>query len=388
MSQFGLIPGLDEEESAHGSGRHSRRRRRRRREKGHHAGRLAVLLSLLVVVGLLVGGVWLAQNALSEVGGFLNRAPEDYPGPGTGSVTVVVTEGETLTDIGATLEDSGVVASAAAFTQEAQVDEAATSIQPGTYEMPQRIPASEALAILLDPANRVTDAVVLREGLRVQQTVNAFVQQAGMDADALEAALADTASLGLPAYAQGRPEGFLFPATYDVEPSTTPAAALQATTAKFGEVAAAISLEQRAAALGLSPLEVVTIASIVQAEARKDEDFGKVAQVIYNRLDAGLPLQMDSTVAYANDVFTVFTSDEQRALDSPYNTYKVTGLPPGPINSPGEQALEAALTPTPGPWLYFVTVNLDTGETKYATTFAEHEANVAELQRWIADNPS
>jgi UPF0755 protein len=381
MSQFGLIPGVEDDSDQ--AGRHPRRQRRR---KGRHSGRLAVVLSLVVVAGVLAGGLWLAQNALSEVGGFLTRAPEDYPGPGTGSVTIIVAEGQTLADVGETLEANGVVASAAAFTQEAALEEAATSVQPGTYNLPQRIPAADALAILLDPANRVTDAVLVREGLRVPQTVEAYVVQAGMDQAALEAALADTATLGLPAYADGQPEGFLFPATYDVEPSTTEAAAMQAMTAAFSQVATSIELEQRAAALGFTPREIVTIASIVQAEARLEEDFGKIAQVIYNRLEAGMPLQMDSTVAYANGVVTVFTTDEQRAVDSPYNTYQVTGLPPGPINSPGEEALEAALSPTEGPWTYFATVNLDTGETKYATTFEEHQANVAELQRWIADN--
>jgi UPF0755 protein len=126
----------------------------------------------------------------------------------------------------------------------------------------------------------------------------------------------------------------------------------------------------------------------VQAEARLPEDFAKVARVIYNRLEDGQPLQMDSTVAYANDVYTVFTSDEQRAVDSPYNTYLYPGLPPGPINSPGSQALEAALNPAEGSWRYFVTVDLETGETKYADTFEEHESNVAELQAWIVENPS
>jgi UPF0755 protein len=203
----------------------------------------------------------------------------------------------------------------------------------------------------------------------------------------LEAALADTAALGLPPYADGEPEGFLFPATYEVQPDTTEAAAMAAMTTQFAQVADSIRLEQRARELGYSPREIVTIASIVQAEARLPEDFGKVAQVIYNRLDDGLALQMDSTVAFANDVFTVFTSDEQRAIDSPYNTYRFPGLPPGPINSPGQQALEAALNPTPGPWRFFVTVNLDSGETKYARTFAEHQRNVAELQRWISENP-
>jgi UPF0755 protein len=302
-------------------------------------------------------------------------------------VTVVVEPGQNGADIAATLLAQGVVASERAFTETAAVDEASLSIQPGTYEMPQQIPAADALAILVDPTNRVRDAVTVREGLRVPQVVDAYVEQAGMRRAKLEAALADTAALGLPRYADGEPEGFLFPATYEVQPDTTEAAAMAAMTDQFAQVADSIRLEQRARALGYSPREIVTIASIVQAEARLPEDFGKVAQVIYNRLDDGLALQMDSTVAFANDVFTVFTSDEQRAVNSPYNTYRFAGLPPGPINSPGEQALEAALDPTPGPWRFFVTVNLDTGETKYARTFAEHERNVAELQRWISENP-
>jgi UPF0755 protein len=384
MSQFGLIPDEDE---AHHAGRHSRRRRAPRRQ-GHHLSRVAVVISLLVVAALLVGGIVLAQNFLGQIGdAVLDAAPEDYPGPGAGEVRVVVQPGDNGEQIAGTLLAQGVIASTQAFTDAAAVDEAALAIQPGTYLMPQQLPAAEALAILVEPANRVRDGVTVREGLRVPQVVDAYVEQAGMRRARLEAALADTDALGLPRYADGEPEGFLFPATYEVEPGTSEAQAMAAMTAKFGQVADEIRLERRARALGYTPREVVTVASIVQAEARQAEDFGKVARVIYNRLDDGLPLQMDSTVAFANDVFTVFTTDEQRAIDSPYNTYRVTGLPPGPINSPGQQALEAALEPTDGPWRFFVTVNLDTGETKYSTTFAQHQRNVEQLQQWIRDNP-
>jgi UPF0755 protein len=384
MSQFGLIPAEDE---AAERGRHHRRHLRRRHRRSRHSSRFAVVISLLVIAAVVVGVIVVAQTLLSRVGDQLFAAPEDYPGPGTGSVVVIVAEGDTLRDIGATLVESDVVASQEAFTAAAAADPDATSVQPGSYEMPRQIPAVEALAILVDPVNRVVDGVIVREGLRVEQVVAAYERQAGMDPAALEAALADTAGLGLPAYADGEPEGFLFPATYEVQPSTTEAQAMAAMTAKFGEVAEQLSLEERATDLGLTPREVVTVASIVEAEARLPEDFGKIAQVIYNRLADGQALQMDSTVAFANGVYTVFTTDEQRAVDSPYNTYANTGLPPGPINSPGEQALEAALSPTPGPWRYFVTVNLDTGETRYSETFAEHEQNVAELQRWLAENP-
>lgn len=384
MSQFGLIPDEDE---AVPTGRQHRRHQRRRHRRSRHSSRFAVVISLIVVAAIVVGVIVVAQTLLSQVGESLFAAPEDYPGPGTGSVVVIVAEGDTLRDIGATLVESEVVASQEAFTDAAAANPDATSVQPGSYQLPRQIPAAEALEILVDPANRVVDGVIVREGLRVEQVVAAYERQAGMDPAALQAALADTAALGLPPYADGEPEGFLFPATYEVQPSTTEADAMAAMTAKFTEVADQLSLEERAADVGLTPREVVTVASIVQAEARLPEDFGKIAQVIYNRLADGQPLQMDSTVAFANDVYTVFTTDEQRAVDSPYNTYTNPGLPPGPINSPGEQALEAALSPTPGPWRYFVTVDLDTGETRYAETFAEHEQNVAALQRWIAENP-
>jgi UPF0755 protein len=209
----------------------------------------------------------------------------------------------------------------------------------------------------------------------------AFEQQAGMDPDALAAAVTQPDEIGLPPEAEGSAEGFLFPATYEVQPSTTEVEALRAMTSTYARTAEELGLAEGAAALGYTPREIVTIASIIQAEARLPEDFAKVARVIYNRLDDGEILAMDSTVAFANDVYTVFTSDEQRAVDSPYNTYRVAGLPPGPINSPGADALRAALEPAEGPWRYFVTVNLDTGEMKYAETLAEHERNVAQAQQ-------
>jgi UPF0755 protein len=374
MSQFGLIPdshdGVVEAE-------HPPPRRRRRK----HSSRLAVIVSVAVVGGLGVAAVILGQSFLSRAGDVLTSGPEDYPGPGLEStVAVVVDEGDSASDIALTLVAEDVVASAEAFVAVAARDAASTSIQPGTYEMPQQIPASDALAILVDPVNRLVDGVLVREGLRVEQTLTAFEEQAGMDPQALSDAVQDPAAIGLPPEADGDAEGFLFPATYEVQPSTTEVEALSEMTAKYTAVADELGLAAQAEALGYTPREIVTIASIIQAEARLPEDFPKVARVIYNRLDSGEILAMDSTVAFANDVYTVFTSDEQRALDSPYNTYRYAGLPPGPINSPGAQALRAALEPADGPWQYFVTVNLETGEMKYANTLAEHERNVAQAQ--------
>ncbi len=133
----------------------------------------------------------------------------------------------------------------------------------------------------------------------------------------------------------------------------------------------------------MTPEEVLTMASILEFEASRDEDYPKVARVIYNRLDTGMPLQFDATVAYANDKSgTVYTTDAERALDSPYNTYKNTGLPPGPIGSPGEKTIRAALNPSSGDQRFWVVVNLRTGETRYAHSYAEHLKNVALFRKY------
>ena len=131
---------------------------------------------------------------------------------------------------------------------------------------------------------------------------------------------------------------------------------------------------------------MLTKASLVQGEARLDEDFGKVAQVIENRLADGQPLELDSTVNYATQTFDTRTTGAQRDSTSPFNTYRVAGLPPGPIKSPGRQAIEAVAAPTPGPWRYFVTVDLCTGQTAFAETYDEHLANVRVLDAWQQDN--
>ena len=373
MSQFGLIPD-SKDEVVEAEGPAPRRRSR-------HSSWLAVIVSVAIVGGLAATIAIAGQSILNRAGDLLSSGPADYPGPGSETtVPIVVDEGDSASDIALALVAEDVVASAEAFVDAAARDAASTGIQPGTYELNQQIPADDALAVLIDPANRIIDGVLVREGLRVEQTLAAFEEQAGMAADDLEAAVQRPKAIGLPTEARGDAEGFLFPATYEVQPSTSSVDALSAMTAKYGEVAAELELKANARKLGYTPRQIVTIASIIQAEARLSDDFGKVARVIYNRLDDGEVLAMDSTVAFANDVYTVFTTDEQRAIDSPYNTYVNAGLPPGPINSPGAEALQAALNPAEGDWKYFVTVNLETGEMRYATTLAQHERNVAEAQ--------
>jgi UPF0755 protein len=134
-------------------------------------------------------------------------------------------------------------------------------------------------------------------------------------------------------------------------------------------------------------LDVINLAALIQKEARLTQDFFKVSRVFQNRLDIGMLLQSDATVTYGTNGKTVTTTDAQRADRNPYNTYLFSGLPGGPISNPGELAIEAALRPADGDWLYFVTVNLKTGETKFSVTLAEHERAAQEFYAWLRENP-
>jgi UPF0755 protein len=193
------------------------------------------------------------------------------------------------------------------------------------------------------------------------------------------------AALGLPSYAKNNPEGFLYPGTYDVPKGATATTILRLMTAQFAKASAELKLPQTAQRKKLDPYQAVIVASIIAAETNRTEDYPKVARVIYNRLAAGKKLQMDSTIHYVvGRNGGVFTSTAQRNIDSPYNTYKYAKLPPTPINSPGKDTLSAALNPAAGSWMYFTLVNLDTGETAFASTAQEHMLNVQKLQVWCA----
>ncbi|MGY1842844.1 endolytic transglycosylase MltG [Modestobacter sp. SYSU DS0875] len=338
---------------------------------------VTIVLSLLVLGGL-VAGIVFGGQALWRT---LNPASEDYTGQGTGSVEVRVNEGDSLRAIARSLVSADVIASTGPFLEAAEANDSATGIQPGVYAMRQQMSGASALDLMLHPETRMVTKVTLREGLTVSQTLNRLAEATGIPLAEWEAAAADPAALGLPAYAGGMLEGFLFPATYDVTPDDTPASVLSAMITRADQVLTelGVPVEQR--------LEVVTRASIVQAEAGNVTDMGMVAQVLENRLRDGMPLQLDTTVNYANGKSGITTTPQDRANPSPYNTYVHTGLPPGAISNPGEDAIKAVLDPTPGEWRYFVVVDPDTGETRFAVTGQEHQQNVVLFQQWLQDNP-
>ena len=338
---------------------------------------IAVIVSLLVLAGL-VFGIVIGGQKLIEL---IDPTAQDYTGQGTGEIQIRVQDGDTLSDIARTLVKADVVASIGPFVDAAETNAASVGIQPGVYGMRQQMSGQAALDLLLDPASRLLSRVTLAEGLSVQRSLTRIAEETGRPVEEFQAAAADPVALGLPAYANGQLEGFLFPATYDVEPDDTPADVLRAMVARTQQAFTDLGIPE---ALQLT---VLTKASLVQAEAGSVEDMGKVARVLENRLADGMPLQLDTTVNYANSKGGLTTTAQDRANPSPYNTYVHPGLPPGAINNPGEDALRAVLNPTPGDWRFFVVVDPDTGDTRFAVTGAEHEQNVVLFQQWLQAHP-
>jgi UPF0755 protein len=342
-------------------------RRRRRKKKRDRKGGLAVVISLLVILAILAGGYALVQGVGSKLTDALSSGAEDYAGPGEGEVVIEVTPGQTVAQVGRTLKKEDVIASVDAFLAAANGEPKSSTLQPGFYQLKHKMQAGEALALLLDPKSRVQAKVVLPEGFRLDETLKRLADKTEIPLADYKAALKDATALGLPAYAKKNPEGFLFPATYDVPPNAAAPDVLKQLFKSYARAAETTGVERTQR----SPYELVIIASLVEAEARHAEDFGKVARVVYNRLEKGMALQLDSTVNYALKADKKLVTLEDLGTDSPYNTYKNTGLPPGPINSPGEKALMAAVNPPDGNWLYFVTVNPESGETKFTGSYQE-----------------
>jgi len=335
-------------------------------------GRMLALVTVLAVLaGLLYGGQLLWSSAFGVA---------DYDGAGSGEVIVQIQPGDSAADIGATLLAKEVVKSAKAFVEAAKDDKAALGLQPGFYAVRLHMSGEAALARLLDPASRVRGRVTLPEGIPLSKVVERMAKYTEIPRADVMAALENPAVLGLPSWAKSRPEGFLFPATYDVEPGTAAVDALLMMTEKFGEVAASIELEARAAQLRLSPYELLIIASLVEAETHLDSDRSKVARVVLNRLKAGMPLQFDSTINYVRTQRKARLSLADLRVESPYNTYKNRGLPPTPINSPGEESLEAALSPAKGDWLYFVVVD-KSGRSLFTDDYEEFLTAKAKSKR-------
>ncbi|MEN1973964.1 endolytic transglycosylase MltG [Cellulomonas olei] len=383
-----LFLGAPEQE--HGEAPQPSRRSRRdtkeqqvRQRKTRRRRSVVVLVLALALVGGAAFVVWSVVGGLFS-GDDAEQTVQDYPGPGSGEVQVTVASGDTGGAIGQTLAEAGVVATARAFSDAYATNPNAQSIQPGTYALQLEMKASDAVNALLDAENRVSNRVTIPEGYTAKQIYQRVYEIATIPVEDLEAAAADTAAIGLPAEANGNVEGWLFPATYEIEPGTSATEVLSQMVARTVAVLTEKQVPQD------QWETVLNKASIVEREGKLDEDRPKMARAIQNRLDIEMPLQIDAIVAYGlgksgADLTYADTRDAQPPYN-PYNSYKVYGLPPTPIASPGEASIDAVLHPADGPWLYWATVNLDTGETKFSETFAEHQTYVDELREWQAAN--
>ncbi|HYF72020.1 MAG TPA: endolytic transglycosylase MltG [Nocardioides sp.] len=361
---------------------------RRRKRRSSLRSCLAVLIALAIVVG---GFYFVVTWGIDKVRDQFDSA-EDYAGPGRGSVTYEVVSGATAGSIGRDLKAAGVVASVDAFIEAANASPEWSNLQAGYFALKKEMAAEDVVEILVDPANMVTDRVTIPEGLRVVDTVAILAKKTKYKKSDFEKVLDDPEALGLPDYAEGNPEGYLFPATYDFGPEATPESMLTAMVDRWQQAAEDADLEAAAAELGYTPAELMTIASLVEAEGRGD-DMPKIARVIYNRIenpDNGVTnglLQVDASVNYAlgRSTIAVLTQDEiDSVADSPYNTYTQTGLPPTPIEAPGDDAIAAAAHPEDGDWLFYVTVNLKTGETKFTEDYDEFLGFKEELREYCA----
>jgi UPF0755 protein len=277
-----------------------------------------------------------------------------------------------------------VVKSSRAFVKVAKKDPKSQTVQPGFYTMREHMAASAALALLLDPRSRAGNQITVPEGLRAQEIIQQLAKKTGIPLHDFQQVLSDPAGLGLPSYAKGRAEGYLFPARYDLNPNATARDIIKMMVDRFNREAADADLVNRARAAHLTPGQVVIVASLLQAEGGRHSDYPKIARVIYNRVHLGKPLQLDTTVLYALNKrnLRVFNKDTQ--VKSPYNTYLIKGLPPGAIDSPGLAAMAAAMRPAHGDWLFFVTTDPGRKITEFTDNQQDFARLKAKLDRYLA----
>jgi len=396
--------GLAWEEDApkHRSAPATRAFRRQRRDKRRRTGRAYAAVGIALVVLLVLGGVavW-GIGKIRNSERFQEFFASDYSESDMGAeITFRVEDGDVGTTIADRLVAEDIVRSRAAFLNVCESRETeCTSIQPGAYPLQVHSPAETVFNILIDPTKQVTNQFTIREGLTVIQTLAELATQTGLPLADFQAAAADPAALGItPEWytreggkpnaveARGSIEGFLFPSTYRYDSSLTAKGILQMMVDQFFAVAERVDLKGRAAELGIAPYDVLVTASLVQAEGL-EVDFAKIARVAYNRAYKDMIgcdcLQFDSTARYWLEVQAgtplpvgPLTAAQLNDANNPYNTYdKTPGMPIGPIDNPGEAALNGAAQPADGTWLYFVVIKTD-GTTAFASTHEEHCANV------------
>ncbi|MDH6130168.1 endolytic transglycosylase MltG [Kitasatospora sp. GP82] len=346
---------------------------RKRKEKGKQEGRRnkgACLIVALVLLGVTVGGGWWGYGFYQAHFG----PPADYSGEGTGDVQVEIKSG-TGVQMAQVLKDADVVKSTGAFVNAYQKNPKSPSIQPGFFNLHHQMSGEAAVAALI--AGGGGNALTIPEGKKSTDIYALIDSKLKLQKGATEAAAKEKINeLGLPDYAQGNIEGFLYPTKYSVSEGMKPEEMLKQMVSTANDHYKQLGMDAGAAQAGVkNGYEVLIEASIVQAEGNNRADFGKMARVISNRLKNHVNLGMDTTLQYQLGR-TKLVDKEINDKSLKYNTYVNAGLPPGPIGNPGDDAIKAALNPTPGDWAYWIAMS--STETRFAATFDEHKKNVQE----------
>jgi UPF0755 protein len=355
------------------SPRRAARLRRPKRLRGKFAFTAAILAGALVL-----GAV--ADFGYERFTAWHNGRYGDYVGAGTGQVRFEVPSGAVLSSLGPQLMKDGVIMEVRPFDTAAAAAANASRLQPGIYLLHKHMSSALAVQYLLSTKHMVNDNITIIEGTRASAIAQALAKQTHLPLSQFTDIINHPpASLGLPSWAHGKVEGFLFPDTYALLPNMTALQILQKMVAEFKTQIAAINLSGKAQHALTTPWHALIVASMIQAEAGSPNDFGKISRVVWNRLANNMPLEFDSTIFYAMGKYGTAVNASQRNFPSPYNTYLHTGLPPGPIGNPGIAAIAAAVHATHGSWLYFIT---DTRHKPYKTYFTD---SLSQLQTWQAE---
>ncbi|MEN0024482.1 MAG: endolytic transglycosylase MltG [Microbacterium sp.] len=353
-------------------------------KKKRRTGCLVALIIVLVVIGgIVAGGVWAWNTYGDKISDAMGWGePDDWEaGQATGEVLVTIKEGDTGGPVSKSLFDAGVTRTEDVFYNYLVDENIAVTFYPGIYSLQEKMTAEAALEALQNPENKRENSASVSEGATIESSLPTIAESLGMPVEDFQAAI----DLGPDAYgvdAQSL-EGWLFPAVYTFDPGVTAQQVIQRMVDRTWESLNAAGVPAEDAQ------RILTIASIIQREGAT-ADFAKVSRVIQNRLDIDMKLQMDSTAQYGYGSLhegVVSSSAEALADPNPWNTYVNVGLPVTPIASPSDAAIKAAMSPAEGPWLYFVTINLATGETQFSETYEEHLQGVEKWEKWCQENP-
>ncbi len=365
-----------------------RREVQKRRRARRHKKRRNIFISLIVIVALIAAGFfgYRGIQALQQKTAAVNQktvSAKDYTGSGYGSVDVTIEEGEGTSTVAKKLVKLKVIASESAFETAVKTAEAESSIQVGVFTLKKHMSAAAVVKIITDPT-KVTGSVMIVSGDTVAEVVKRMaVVATNLTEDDFNEVINSGGDGILPDEANGSFEGWLEPGTYNVKDATSASEVLKKMVDKRIS-----KLDSLGVASGSEREDVIKKASIIVKEVNSD-NYGKVARVIENRLAKDMVLGMDSVIAYGAGVSaSALTKSQLVDTSNLYNDRIYKGLPPTPISIPSDAAIKAVLNPDEGNWLYFVTVNLDTGETKFTDNEDTFNEYVKEYEAWEAANNS